>query len=174
MNMYVDGRDVEQFQGAREWDKLVAFIEKHAIHKAEPPSTSKYQIQPTAEKEPVNKVPENAPNKDGMVKSLTPEIFDSFLDEGPAFIKFYAPWCGHCKKLAPVWTQLGAVFRNKLNVAEVNCEAYKDICKKEGIQGYPTLLYYTGGSGAGKHKTEYTGGRKAEQMRAFVEKAIAP
>ena len=172
MNMYVNGKDAGQFEGAREWDKLVAFIEKHAVHEVVKPTTQ--QAQPTAEKEPVNKILEKAPNKDGMVKALTSQSFDTFLDEGPAFIKFYAPWCGHCKKLAPAWTQLGAVYRNKLNVAEINCEAYKDICKREGVQGYPTLFYYTGGSGTGKHKTEYTGGRKPEQMRAFVEKAIAP
>ena len=171
MNMFVDGKNVEDFTGARDWDRLVSFIDKHAIHK---PKTTVEQAKPTEVKTPENVVPENAPNKDGMVKSLTSKTFNSFLDEGPVFVKFFAPWCGHCKKLAPAWTQLGAVFRNRINIAEVNCESYKDICKQEGVHGYPTLIYYTGGSGNGKHKTEYNGGRKAEQMRAFVEKAIAP
>lgn len=172
MNIYVNGEDVEQFQGAREWDKLVPFIDKYAVHKPSEPSTE--QNKPNTEEERVDQIPENALNKDGMVKALTSQTFDSFLDEGPAFIKFYAPWCGHCKKLAPAWTQLGAVFRNRLNIAELDCEKYKDICKKEGVQGYPTLIFYTGGSGKGKHRTEYNGGRKAEQMKAFVEKAISP
>ena len=54
----------------------------------------------------------------------------------------------------------------KLNIAEVNCEAHSALCKSQGITGYPMLQYY-GGKGT---KTEYTGGRKLEQLLAFAEK----
>ena len=97
-------------------------------------------------------------------------LFMATLQDGPTFVKFYAPWCGHCKKLAPTWTQLAAQFRNKLNIAEVNCESYKDICKQEGIQGFPTLMYYS----SPIHKKEYTGGRKLDQLKKFADLAIAP
>lgn len=65
-------------------------------------------------------------------------------------------------------------MKGKLNVAEVNCEVYKDICKAQGVQGYPTLNYYTGGSGANLHKMEYSGGRRLDQMQNFAEMAVAP
>ncbi len=45
------------------------------------------------------------------------------------------------------------------------------MCKQEGITGYP-MLYYYGGKGAGK--TEYTGGRKFEQLKAFADKVSGP
>ena len=89
------------------------------------------------------------PNPEGMVKALDPTTFTSFLDEGPAFIKFYAPLCGHCKKLAPTWTQLAAQLRNKLNVAEVNCDLYKSLCTKHML--HRELQLYTNDV---KHDTE--------------------
>ena len=82
-----------------------------------------------------------------------------------------SPRCGHCKKLAPIWTKLAKNTQHKLNIAEVNCEAHSAICKKAGVVGYPMLNYY-GGAGAGS--TEYTGGRKLEQLQAFAEKVSGP
>lgn len=41
----------------------------------------------------------------------------------PWFIKFYAPWCPHCQRLAPTWKDMAAQLRNQVNVGEVNCDA---------------------------------------------------
>lgn len=62
-------------------------------------------------------------------------------------------------------------MRGKLNVAEVDCEEHGAICKSQGVTGYPMLFYY-GGNGSGK--TEYTGGRKLDQLKAFAEKVSGP
>ena len=60
------------------------------------------------------------------------------------FIKFYAPWCGHCKKLAPVWDELHVKNKEKLHVGKVDCtsETASSLCQHFGIRGYPTLLYF--------------------------------
>lgn len=45
------------------------------------------------------------------------------------FVKMYAPWCGHCKKLAPAWDELAnKVKPQNINVAKVDCTAYK-VCR---------------------------------------------
>lgn len=65
-------------------------------------------------------------------------------------------------------------MRHKLNVAEVNCDEHSALCKEHGVQGYPSLFFYPGGKDSGMHKTEYSGGRKFEQMRKFAEMAVSP
>ena len=74
--------------------------------------------------------------------------------------------CGHCKKLAPTWKQLARHMQNKLNVAEVNCDAHAALCKAQDVPGFPMLVYYANGA-----KSEYTGGRKFDPLKAFTERA---
>lgn len=79
--------------------------------------------------------------------------------------------CGHCKKLAPIWTELARNMRGKLTIAEVNCEEQGALCRSQGVTGYPMLYYYPSGKDT---KMEYTGGRKLEQLIAFAEKLSGP
>ena len=57
-------------------------------------------------------------------EELTGEEFKAAAKAGPVFTKFYAPWCGHCKKLAPAWTELAEEINGKLWVFE--WEAFRD------------------------------------------------
>lgn len=59
------------------------------------------------------------------------------------FVKFYAPWCGHCKALAPTWDLLGAAFVEEEDVviAKLDATQEEEIAKKFEIKGYPTLRY---------------------------------
>ena len=65
------------------------------------------------------------------------------LSEKPWFIKFYAPWCGHCKRLAPVWDELHELHKDEINVGKVDCtEAEgRSICGDWEIRGYPTVYF---------------------------------
>ena len=59
-------------------------------------------------------------------------------------IKFYAPWCGHCKKLAPDWNKLTDAFSGSktAGVYDVDCTADgKPLCEANGVQGFPTLKW---------------------------------
>ncbi len=67
------------------------------------------------------------------------------------FIKFYAPWCGHCKKLAPTWSELADELKHnkQVSIGQVDCTQAQDLCKKLEISGYPTLkTIYAGQPGA--------------------------
>ena len=161
MLMFDQGRLVGQFKGARELDRLKDFI-KNFVHE-EPLSTSAPSIkQPPPPPPPVV-------NPTGEVLSLDRDLFTATLSKGPAFIKFFAPWCGHCKKLAPIWKQLARHMKDKLTIAEVNCDDNASLCKSQTIEGYPTLIFFDSNG----VKSEYNGGRKLDQLKAFSEKAAA-
>jgi protein disulfide-isomerase-like protein len=59
---------------------------------------------------------------------------------GDWLIEFYAPWCGHCKKLAPTWEEVATGLKGKINVAKVDATANKGLSKRFGIKGYPSII----------------------------------
>ncbi|MCP3665503.1 MAG: hypothetical protein GY696_23905, partial [Gammaproteobacteria bacterium] len=64
-----------------------------------------------------------APKAPTDVVELTDANFESKTSTGAWFVKFYAPWCGHCKKLAPTWEELAAslVSDPDNHVAHIDC-----------------------------------------------------
>ncbi|KAL7314527.1 hypothetical protein PS15m_006087 [Mucor circinelloides] len=81
----------------------------------------------------------------------------------PWFVKFYAPWCTHCKHLAPTWEKLAKKLQGKVNVAEVNCEDNRALCQEYKIAGLPTLNYFVHGA-----SLKYTGERKLEKLLDYA------
>ena len=78
------------------------------------------------------------------VKDLLPNNFDDIvLNSGkPALVEFFAPWCGHCKTLAPIYEELASAFESqsdKVTIAKVDADAHKELGRKWGVQGFPTL-----------------------------------
>jgi len=59
-------------------------------------------------------------------------------------VEFYAPWCGHCKHLAPVYEKVAATFKNEPEciVANIDADHYKGISSKYGVSGFPTLKFF--------------------------------
>jgi len=107
----------------------------------------------------------------GNVVELTPQNWKSIVkDSGKGtFIKFYAPWCGHCKTLAPIWEKLGKKFKNSeaVTIAEIDCTAAGEpLCQQNGVKGYPTIKYWKNN---GKGGLDYQGGREMNDLKAFVE-----
>jgi protein disulfide-isomerase-like protein len=104
----------------------------------------------------------------GSVVDLTPENFDSVVDGSKgAFVEFFAPWCGHCKKLAPDWDILGSHFDGNKDVviAKVDADAHKELGSRFDVHGFPTLKWFPKGSTTPE---EYNGGRDLESLSAFV------
>ncbi|KAH9483160.1 Thioredoxin domain-containing protein 5 [Psilocybe cubensis] len=172
--MFHDGKIVDQFKKARELEDLKAFMKRHVKAAAPPPPPPPPPVAPVqppaaeAVKQPPAVTLNPNINPNGEVLSLTPSSFTSIMATGPTFVKFFAPWCGHCKKLAPTWKQLARHMKGRVNIVEVNCDDHTSLCKQEGVQGYPTLMWY---ANRGAKGYEYNSGRKIDQLKAFTDKA---
>mmetsp|Transcript_10560 Transcript_10560/g.23224 ORF Transcript_10560/g.23224 Transcript_10560/m.23224 type:complete len:208 (-) Transcript_10560:1549-2172(-) len=113
----------------------------------------------------------------GSVAAKSPELnptsFAEVQSSKNTFIKFYAPWCGHCKSLAPDWDTLAATYASSPSVliGSVDCttDENSDLCQEHGVQGYPTLKYFVDGNTEGE---SYNGARSLDALQSFVEETL--
>ena len=88
-------------------------------------------------------------------------------------VKFYAPWCGHCKHLAPVYEKIAEMYEGEkdLVVAEVNADeaSNKDLAQKYGVTGFPTLKWFPKANKAGE---DYNGGRDEKDFIKFFSEKV--
>jgi len=104
----------------------------------------------------------------GKVLDLTPDNFDSVVDGSKgAFVEFFAPWCGHCKSLAPEYEIVGEAFDKESSVviAKVDADAHKDLGGRFDVHGFPTLKWFPKGSTTPE---AYEGGRSADDIITFI------
>ena len=97
---------------------------------------------------------------------------------GYTFVKFYAPWCGHCREMQHDWEDVAEHFKENplpgvsLTVAEVDCTAGMDgsmsICMQESIHGYPTVRLYKDGDLV----EEYQFARTFDRIKTFIEEKL--
>merc|ERR1712083_1021330 len=92
--------------------------------------------------------------------------FAGAVGKGDTFIKFYAPWCGHCQKLAPTWDELAKKFESeeKVKIAKLDCTQAQSVCQENEVRGYPTLQYIRNG----KLVEAYKGGRDLASLKEFI------
>ncbi|CAI7595451.1 unnamed protein product [Penicillium glandicola] len=80
-------------------------------------------------------------------------------------LRFYAPWCGHCKNLKPAYEKAAKNLDGLAKVAAINCDddENKSFCGQMGVQGFPTLKIVTPSKKPGKPRVEdYQGARSAK------------
>lgn len=114
-------------------------------------------------------VPAAADTADNVVK-LSKYNFDSLVGQGHWFIKFYAPWCAFCKKMAPTWIELADTVSKKqhpVTIGEFDCTSDTDFCKNLQVTGYPTLYFFA--RGTKKKQFKVTGSLTHDQLLDWVK-----
>jgi protein disulfide-isomerase A1 len=114
--------------------------------------------------------------EDGDVAVLTNDNFDDFLKANTrVFVKFYAPWCGHCKAMIPAYTELAQYFKGvegdeHVAIAKVDATVHNELATKFGVQGFPTLKLFVNGE-----PIDYSSGaRDKDAMLSWLKKKAGP
>ncbi|OQR83562.1 thioredoxin-like protein [Achlya hypogyna] len=107
--------------------------------------------------------------KNSLVETLTTTSFDELVHDKsePWLLKFYAPWCGHCKRLAPVWDKLSASLKDSgssVKVGKVDCTKYRRVCSRFSVNGYPSLFFVKEGQ-----VYKYEGARTLEGFTDYIK-----
>jgi len=101
------------------------------------------------------------------------ELSDRFLSvrkEGLWLLKFYAPWCGHCKKLEPVWKHVAqSLADTDVRVGRVDCTRFTQVGQEFGIRGYPTIVFLKG-----EDTYTYEGDRTRQDIVMFARRMMGP
>lgn len=104
------------------------------------------------------------------VIDVTPSNFNVITKEPLVLVEFFAPWCGHCKSLAPHYEEAATKLKDKgIKLAKVNCVDEADLCQENEIRGYPTLRVFRNGVSA-----EYNGPRQTEGIVSYMTKQSLP
>ncbi|XP_031791945.1 protein disulfide-isomerase A4 isoform X2 [Piliocolobus tephrosceles] len=126
----------------------------------------KGKLKPVIKSQPVPK------NNKGPVKVVVGKTFDSIVmdPKKDVLIEFYAPWCGHCKQLEPVYSSLAKKYKGQkgLVIAKMDATANDVPSDRYKVEGFPTI--YFAPSGDKKNPVKFEGGdRDLEHLSKFIE-----
>jgi len=106
-----------------------------------------------------------------LVLSLTRDNLTSTLRDGQAYFVFFgAAWCGHCKRLKPVWSEVAAELKGHTVLATVDGDAQLDLVARFGVKGYPTLVHVRS---AGAQVRIFSGDRSKAELVKFARGGYA-
>mmetsp|Transcript_6340 Transcript_6340/g.19164 ORF Transcript_6340/g.19164 Transcript_6340/m.19164 type:complete len:494 (+) Transcript_6340:64-1545(+) len=95
---------------------------------------------------------------------------DTITKSKTVFVKFYAPWCGHCKSMKEDYEKAAEQLKDKAILAEVDATIETDIAEEYEVTGFPTLKLFQDG----EMVMDYSGGRDADSLVSFVETSLLP
>ncbi|CAN6708035.1 unnamed protein product [Malus baccata var. baccata] len=165
IKVFVPGKPPVDYQGARDVKPIAEFALQQIKALLKDRLSGKTTGGSSEKSEPSASVELNSQNFNELVLKSR----DLWI------VEFFAPWCGHCKKLAPEWKKAAKNLQGKVKLGHVDCDAEKSLMSKFNVQGFPTILVF----GADKDSPlPYEGARSASAIESFaleqLETNVAP
>ena len=106
---------------------------------------------------------------DGII-TLTSANFDETVKSAttPIVVDFWAEWCGPCKAIAPVLTEIAKAQAGKITIAKLNVDDHGDIAQRFGVMSIPTLMVFNNG----EMKKKMVGAKGKSQLLAEIAEFI--
>ena len=141
-----------RFKGTIHKDALTSFIEKYKSGDLVPELKSEEPPQ----------------SNDGPVKTVVGKTFDDIVldPKRDVFVQMMAPWCGHCKRLAPVWEDLGRKLQPYDGIVIAKMDATANEHERVDISGFPTLKFWAAGA---EDPVDFDGSRDMEGFVNFLK-----
>ena len=106
-----------------------------------------------------------------LVLEVTEQNFQTEVTASPrpVLVDFWAEWCGPCKMIAPVVSQLAADYQGRVKVGKVNVDNAQNLAAQFNITAIPTLLIFKGGQVI----EQIVGAKSLKDMKASLDRALA-
>ncbi|XP_075545992.1 protein disulfide-isomerase A6 homolog isoform X1 [Dermacentor variabilis] len=126
----------------------------------------------------LEKAAESAPAPEllqGDVVELDDSNFEKLVlkSDNIWLVEFFAPWCGHCKNLAPHWAKAATELKGKVKLGAVDATVHQGLASQYDVKGYPTIKYFPAGKKYRHSAEEYNGGRTADDVVQWALDKVA-
>ena len=108
-------------------------------------------------------------SNDGPVTVVVGDQFEEIVMDPTrdVFVMYYAPWCGHCKNLAPTWERLGKSYASNPDLVIAKSDATSNKIEGFSVESYPTMYFYPKNNKEGI-KLDHTGNRGVEEFQDWL------
>lgn len=106
-----------------------------------------------------------------MAHEISDQTFDAEVMQSPVpvLVDFWAPWCGPCKAMNPIFDALGTKNEGKLKIAKMNVDENQEVPGRFGVMSIPTFIIVKGG----KVVSQFVGARSEHDMQKEIDTALA-
>lgn len=167
-----DKKSPSDYQGGRTADDIVTSVMKGVNQLVKDRKSGKSKPSSSGSSEGSAKKESKSSGGGSAVIELNELNFEALVMDSTDhwFVEFFAPWCGHCKNLAPEWEQAARDLKGQVKLGAVDATAATSLAQKYGVKGYPTIKIFP--AGPKSKAVDYNGPREASGIVEYALKTL--